>query len=410
MANRKKSENKMAGTAVARTPTAATPAKKAKGKELVTMEDILGESHVLMGELIDGDAYSTGSSLVDLATDIDGFPAGQIVEVFGPPSSGKTTMILMAMAEAQRNGLTSIFLDYEGTFSKKYAQELGIDTEAPTFMLARPRDLERGFEIIIKMIHSRDDIAIIGVDSVAVMVPRKAREEDFNLDRVMLKAQRMSGLLEILRAEMNQRNTKTTVAFVNQIRTSPGMGPMGQTKENATPGGKALPFYATMRIEFKQIGTISEKVINEFDLSDEKRQVGAWIQATVVKNKAGNPFMRTRYICRSGYGVDIVGTIFELALSRKTLKLSGARVTIPAEYSITGQESNPYKKAALEYFRNNPIQFQKLEDRIVSDIKAAMLEREGEEIIEGEVVEQAELPVGSTNLNDLAALLGEDDE
>lgn len=397
-------ENKVVTTAIDRTPT-----KKTKSKDLVTIDSILGESLVLMDDLLDGSSYSTGSSLVDLATDIDGFPVGQIAEVFGPPSSGKTTMLLMAMAEAQRQGKTSIFLDYEGTFSKKYARELGIDTEAPTFMLARPKDLERGFEIIIKTIATRDDVAIIAVDSVAVMVPRKALLPDFNLDRVMLKAQRMSGLLEILKSIMNHRNTETSVIFINQTRTSPGIGPMGQTKENATPGGKALAFYATMRVEFKLVKTISEKVINEFDLSEENRQVGYWVQATVVKNKAGNPFMRTRYICRTGFGVDIVGTIFELALSRKTLKLNGARCPIPAEYSITGEEMNPYKKGALEYFRNNPEQFKKLETRIVNDIKQVMLAREGEEIQDADIInDPLEIEDSNNNLAELEMFIGED--
>ncbi|MCW4026116.1 MAG: hypothetical protein NWE76_01365 [Candidatus Bathyarchaeota archaeon] len=358
----------------------------AKKTKEPSIDDLLGDDLLEFTSFEAWPAWSTGIPFLDVVTGIGGLPKGRIVENFGVESSGKSTMFLKAAAKAQADGEKVVLLDYENAFDPAWAQFLGIDVNGrneageKTFYVAVPETMEKGFEIMDKLIR-RDDVAIIIIDSLAAMVPAKQLEPDFNLDRAgMYKAKQLRALLSNLNTEMAKHRTKTTLGVINQVYEDVSFSPGGGKKYN-TPGGRAMKFYASMRIEFKKVGTISEDIVDEIELKKERRAVAHKIRATVVKNKVGAPFKRTQFICREGYGIDVLESVYDLAVTRGLIEKSGAWFTVPAPYSGSQEPLRLHGKAnVMDHLRTNTAAYQKLENDLMEALSSSVSGEETESL------------------------------
>lgn len=323
-------------------------------------DDIFGDDVLNLDDEGTWPAYPTGTPLLDVPSGIGGYPKGRIVECFGPPSSGKTTSALMALALAQKAGMKNYMLDYENAFDPTWGSKLGINIkDRDTFRAAVPRSLEQGIEAIRNLIKD-PKTGIIIVDSVAAMTPQAILELDPDKEPPMaLQARLLSRWLPVIATELKGSNA--CIIFINQLRDNLAYGG-GKT----TPGGKATPFYASMRVEFKQVQQITEKVTSVLTGKEEDRKVGAYIRATFVKNKMAAPFQRSEFIVREGYGIDVLSSIVEIGKARGVLAKSGSYLTLPAEFSHDGKERKIYEKVLRAYFREHDDVYQKFEKHVVS--------------------------------------------
>lgn len=346
-------------------------------KKSESLEALMGEALVDFDNLGAWPQWSTGMPLVDIIS--GGLPKGRIVECYGPESSGKTTIFLRAAAQAQKDGYKTVYLDYENAMDPAWCEKLGIDVYhrnakgERTFIVANPKHLQHGIGLIKDIITNHKDVALIILDSLAMAAPKQDFEDDVDaFGAVGLKARILSKQLPLIANTQAQEKSIATLCVVNQIREDiGGYNPTGQ-RRLTTPGGRGLKFAASLRIEFQKIGTESAEVMDEIEMKKEKRVVAHKIQATCTKNKTGVPFKRTKYFVREGVGIDVAGSIREIALSRGILKSRGAWYYIPAEYSVSGEEDKVNGKQALaEYFPDGSEQFKKLEEVVIAAISTS---------------------------------------
>ena len=284
--------------------------KKALETALLQIEKNHGKGAVMrLGEnsTLNVESISTGSISLDHATGIGGLPRGRIVEIYGPESSGKTTLALQVVAEAQKLGGEAAFIDAEHALDPEYAQNLGVDVNS--LLVSQPDNGEQALEITEALARS-GALDVIIVDSVAALVPRAEIEGDMGDSHVGLHARLMSQALRKLTGVINKSNT--VVIFINQLREKVGVV---YGNPEVTTGGRALKFYTTMRIDVRRIEQL-KGAGNEF--------VGSRTRAKIVKNKVAPPFKEAEFDIMYGEGISKIGEIVDLGVKFDILKKSGA--------------------------------------------------------------------------------------
>jgi recombination protein RecA len=264
----------------------------------------------------------TGSIALDVALGIGGLPKGRIVEVYGPESSGKTTVALHAIANCQKAGGVAVFIDAEHALDPEYAKALGVDIDA--LLVSQPDTGEQALEIADTLIRS-GSIDIIVIDSVAALVPRAEIEGEMGDSHMGLQARLMSQALRKLTGVLS--NTKTTAIFINQLREKIGVF-FGSPE--TTAGGKALKFYASVRLDVRRIET----------LKDGQEAVGNRTRVKVVKNKMAPPFKQAEFDIIYGVGISREGSLLDVGVEQEILKKSGSWYTYEAEQLGQGKENS----------------------------------------------------------------------
>ncbi len=273
------------------------------------------------GPVAPHEAISTGSISIDYALGIGGFPRGRVVEVFGPESSGKTTLTLQVIAEAQRAGGMAAFVDAEHALDAEYARKLGVDIE--NLLVSQPDNGEQALEIVEVLVRS-GSVDVVVVDSVAALVPRAEIEGEMGDAQVGLQARLMSQALRKLTAVVAK--SKTTLVFINQLREK--IGVMFGSPETTT-GGRALKFYSSVRVDIRRIGAIKDGDV----------VVGGRTRVKIVKNKMAPPFREAEVDMMYGEGVSREGDLIDLAVERKIIDKSGAWFSYGGERLGQGREN-----------------------------------------------------------------------
>ena len=317
--------------------------KAALDNALKKIEKNFGKGSIMrMGDAADTQiaTVSSGSLAIDDALGVGGYPRGRIIEMYGPESSGKTTVALHAVAEVQKQGGTAAYIDAENALDPQYAEALGVDID--NLLLSQPDTGEQGLEIADALIAS-GAVDIVVVDSVAALVPRAEIEGEMGDTHVGLQARLMSQALRKLSGEINK--TKTIAIFINQIREKVGV--MFGNPET-TPGGRALKFYSTIRMEIRR----GEQLKNGTDV------IGNRAKIKIVKNKVAPPFKRAEVDIMYGTGISKTGELLDMAADKDLVKKSGAWYSYGSERIGQGREN------AKKWLEDHPEQMQTLMTKV----------------------------------------------
>lgn len=283
----------------------------------------------------------TGSLSLDIATGIGGFPRGRVIEIFGPESSGKTTLALNAIAQAQRTGGVAAFVDAEHALDVNYAARLGVNIE--DLLVSQPDTGEQALEVAETLVRS-GAVDIVVIDSVAALVPKAEIEGDMGDAHMGLQARLMSQALRKLTAAISK--SMTTVIFINQIRMK--IGVMFGSPETTT-GGNALKFYSSMRLDIRKIDSIKEG----------QDIIGGRVRVKIVKNKVAPPFRQAEFDIYFNEGISRVGEIIDLAVDKGIIEKAGAW------YSYNGSKIGQGRENVREYLKNNPNVVAEMEQKIM---------------------------------------------
>jgi recombination protein RecA len=287
---------------------------------------------------------STGSVGMNLALGVGGYPRGRVIEIYGPESSGKTTLAIHAMAEVQRQGGIAAIIDAEHAFDRFYAEKLGVDID--NLLIAQPDSGEQALEIADELIRS-SAVDLVVIDSVAALTPKAEIEGDMGDNKVGLQARLMSQALRKLTATINK--TQTTCIFINQLREK--IGVMFGNPETTT-GGNALKFYASVRIDIRKVGQIKE--------GDEI--IGNQVRVKIVKNKVAPPFKKAEFDLMFNEGISKVGELVDLGVELGIIKKSGSF------YNYNDSKLAQGRDAVKNVLKDNP----DLADEIEAQIMAAL--------------------------------------
>src|SRR5690554_5103680 len=321
--------------------------QKALEAALSQIERQFGKGSIMRlgdNQAMDIESVSTGSLTLDIALGIGGLPFGRVIEIYGPESSGKTTLTLQVIAEAQKLGKTCAFVDAEHALDPVYAEKLGVNVDE--LLVSQPDTGEQALEIADMLVRS-GAVDVVVVDSVAALTPKAEIEGEMGDSHMGLQARLMSQALRKMTA--NIKNSNTLVIFINQIRMK--IGVMFGSPETTT-GGNALKFYASVRLDIRRIGSIKE--------GDEV--VGNETRVKVVKNKVAPPFRQTEFQILYGKGIYRMGEVIDLGVKLNLLDKAGAW------YSYKGDKIGQGKKNVGVYLEENPELAQELEAQIRSTL------------------------------------------
>ena len=322
---------------------------KALAAALAQIEKQFGKGSIMkMGDAAIGEdiqAVSTGSLGLDIALGIGGLPRGRVIEIYGPESSGKTTLTLSVIAEMQKLGGVAAFIDAEHALDPQYAAKLGVNV--PELLISQPDTGEQALEIVDMLVRS-GSVDIVVIDSVAALTPRAEIEGEMGDSHMGLQARLMSQALRKLTG--NIKRTNTMVIFINQIRMK--IGVMFGSPETTT-GGNALKFYASVRLDIRRTGAIKK--------GDEV--IGSETRVKVIKNKVAPPFRQAEFEIVYGEGISRLGEIIELGSNLKFIEKAGAW------YSYNGEKIGQGKENAKEYLREHPEIAKEVEAKIRANAK-----------------------------------------
>jgi recombination protein RecA len=323
---------------------------KALGAAVSAIEKQFGKGSIMrLGA--EGDAppiavIPSGSIGLDLALGVGGYPRGRVIEIFGPESSGKTTLALHAIAEVQKMGGVAAFIDAEHALDVSYARKLGVNL--PDLLVSQPDTGEQALEICEQLVRS-GAVDLIVVDSVAALVPRAEIEGEMGDAHMGVQARLMSQALRKLTAVVSRN--QSTVVFINQIRMKIGVV-FGNPE--TTTGGHALKFYASVRLDIRRTGQLKEG----------EQVVGSRTRVKVVKNKVAPPFREAEFDVRYGVGVDRIAEAVDLGVERGLVEKSGAH------FSLGGERIGQGRERAVEWLKSNPTALDGLVARLASPASA----------------------------------------
>jgi recombination protein RecA len=318
--------------------------EKALEAALSQIEKAFGKGAVMKlgqrGSVVEIDSISSGSIGLDMALGIGGFPKGRIIEIFGPESSGKTTLALHAVSESQKNGGSCAYIDAEHALDPVYARNLGVKVDS--LILSQPDTGEQALEIADTLVRS-GAIDVLVIDSVAALVPKAEIEGDMGDSHMGLQARLMSQALRKLTATVSKSNC--IMIFINQIRMKIGVF-FGNPE--TTTGGNALKFYASVRLDIRKIGTLKEK----------EQVIGNQVRVKVVKNKVAPPFKVVDFDIIYGEGISKVGELIDIGVKIGVIEKSGAW------YSMSDQKLGQGKEATRQFLKEHPDIAAKIEQSI----------------------------------------------
>lgn len=289
---------------------------------------------------VDVPAISTGALTLDMAIGIGGIPRGRITEIFGPESSGKTTLTLSIVAQAQKNKGIAAFIDAEHAFDSTYAKKLGVNLDE--LLVSQPDTGEQALEIVEALVRS-NSVDVVVVDSVAALVPKAEIEGEMGDSHVGLQARLMSQALRKLTSAIAR--SKTSVVFVNQIREKIGIT---WGNPETTPGGRALKFYSSVRLDIRRIAQLKKGEV----------VVGVRVKVKVVKNKVAPPFKQAEFDLMFDEGVSMIGSVLDLAETLGITKTSGSWILFDSEKLGQGKEN------ARLFLKENPKVLNQIQGRI----------------------------------------------
>jgi recombination protein RecA len=290
------------------------------------------------------DSIPTGSISIDFALGVGGMPRGRVIEIYGPESSGKTTLALQVIAQAQKLGGTSAFVDAEHALDAAYAKKLGVDLD--NLLVSQPDNGEQALEIVEVLIRS-GGVDVVVVDSVAALVPRAEIEGEMGDAQMGLQARLMSQALRKLTGVVSK--SKTCLIFINQLREK--IGVMFGNPETTT-GGRALKFYSSVRVDIRRIASIK----------DGDTVVGGRTRVKVVKNKLAPPFREAEFDVMYGEGISREGDLLDLAVDKRIVEKSGTW------FAYNGERLGQGRENAKAFLRDNPDAFKKIEERVRKEL------------------------------------------
>jgi recombination protein RecA len=347
-----------------------TNKQKALSAALSQIEKQFGKGSVMrMGDdniPKDIEAISTGSLGLDIALGIGGLPKGRVVEIYGPESSGKTTLTLQVIAECQRKGGTAAFIDAEHALDLNYAEKLGVNIA--DILVSQPDNGEQALEIADMLVRS-GSVDVVVVDSVAALTPKSEIEGEMGDSHMGLQARLMSQALRKLTGNIKRSNT--LVIFINQIRMKIGIS-FGNPE--TTTGGNALKFYASVRLDIRRIGSITKG----------EEVIGNETRVKVVKNKVAPPFRQATFDILYGEGISRESEIIELGVQCGLVDKAGAW------YSYKKEKVGQGKENAREYLKAHPAIAQEIEAQVRQQLLTSKLKKVKEEDVEEEILEDSE--------------------
>lgn len=328
---------------VQKTTGTETDKQKSLNLALAQIEKSFGEGSIMtLGQNFHAkvEYISTGAIALDIALGVGGVPRGRVIEIFGPESSGKTTLCLSVAAQAQRNGGVAALIDAEHAFDPQYAKVLGVNLD--DLLISQPDTGEQALDIVEMLVRS-NALDVIVIDSVAALVPKAEIEGEMGKSNIGLQARLMSQALRKLTGAISK--SKTSVIFINQIREK--IGVMFGSPET-TPGGRALKFFASVRIDIRKIATLKKGDV----------AVGTRVRAKVVKNKVAAPFKQAEFDLMFDEGVSKIGSVLDIATQYNVVKQSGSWVIYGDDRLGQGREN------ARLFLKENPNVLKEIETKI----------------------------------------------